>query len=103
MTTLRVNDGGDFLFISSALLRTSISLRGKVISFPGTDGPRRFLLDGIFYESLIIKPSEIAGVERSRGPRALEVPPALRVRLHTNHANSAKGIGGTRAAIETGG
>lgn len=66
MTTLRANDGGGFLFY---LFRTGpdiyFSLGGKVISFPeGTNGPRRFLIDGVFYESLIVKPSEISGVEK---------------------------------------
>ena len=60
MTALRANDGNGFLFY---LFRKGpdiyFSLDGKEISFPeGTNGPRRFVIDGILYESLLLKPEE---------------------------------------------
>lgn len=66
MTALRANDGNGFLFY---LFRNGpdiyFGLTGKQISFPnGTDGPRRFLIDGIFYESLIVKPKEFMKPEK---------------------------------------
>ena len=60
MTSLRANDGSGFLFY---VFRESpdlyFALTGKQISFPnGTSGPRRFIIDGILYESLLVKPAE---------------------------------------------
>lgn len=66
MTALRANDGNGFLFY---VFRNGpdiyFALTGKQISFPnGTDGPRRFLIDGIFYESLTVKPKEFMKSEK---------------------------------------
>jgi hypothetical protein len=60
MTALRADDGGGYLFY---VFREGpdiyFAINGEKISFPeGTDGPRRFVVDGIFYESLLVKPSE---------------------------------------------
>ena len=65
MTTLRASDGSGFLFY---LFRNGpdiyFALGGKEISFPnGTNGPRRFVIDGVFYESLIVKPKDFVGSE----------------------------------------
>ena len=66
MTALRANNGSGFLFY---LLRNGpdiyFALGGKEISFPnGTNGPRRFVIDNIMYESLIVKPKEFIGSEQ---------------------------------------
>jgi hypothetical protein len=66
MTALRANDGGRFLFY---VFREGpdlyFALNGKEVSFPnGLNGPRRFLIDGILYESLLIKPAEFMKAER---------------------------------------
>jgi hypothetical protein len=60
MTALRANDGNGFLFyVFRDTPDIYFALAGKEMSFPnGTDGPRRFLIDGILYESLLLKPSE---------------------------------------------
>jgi hypothetical protein len=73
MTALRANDGGGFLFY---LFREEpdiyFSLDGKQISFPeGTNGPRRFMIDGIFYESLTLKPKEF--IESEKGLADLDI------------------------------
>lgn len=65
MTALRANDGSGFLFY---VFREGpdlyFALTGKQISFPnGTNGPRRFIIDGILYESLLVKPSEFMKLE----------------------------------------
>ena len=67
MTALRANDGGGFLFY---LFRDGpdiyFALSGKEISFPnGVDGPRRFIIDGIMYESLIVKPKDFMKSEKA--------------------------------------
>lgn len=67
MSVLRSNDDSSFLFY---LFRPGpdiyFALDGKQISFPnGMSGPRRFVIDGIFFESLIVKPSEFMKVEKS--------------------------------------
>ena len=67
MTALRANDGDGFLFF---LFREGpdvfFSIGGHEISFPqGTDGPRRFVVDGVFYESLLVEPAEFMKVEKN--------------------------------------
>jgi len=73
MTALRANDGGGFLFY---LFRQGpdiyFSLDGKEISFPeGTNGPRRFMIDGILYENLLLKPEEF--MKSARGIPDLDI------------------------------
>lgn len=59
-TALRADDGGGYLFY---IFREGpdiyFAIGGQKISFPeGTEGPRRFDVDGVYYESLLVKPSE---------------------------------------------
>src|SRR5687768_7398178 len=66
MTALRANDTSGFLFY---VFREGpdiyFALSGKQLSFPsGLDGPRRFLIDGILYESLLVKPTEFMKAEK---------------------------------------
>jgi len=66
MTALRANDGDGFLFY---VFRENpdiyFALTGKQISFPdGTKGPRRFVIDGIFYENLLVKPADFMKPEK---------------------------------------
>ena len=66
MTALRANDDSGFLFY---VFREGpdlyFALSGKQVSFPsGLDGPRRFLIDGILYESLLVKPAEFMKAEK---------------------------------------
>lgn len=73
MSVLRANDGDGFIFY---IFRDgpdfAFSLPGKEISFPeGLSGPRRFLIDGIFFESLLVKPS--AFMKSVKGAADLEV------------------------------
>lgn len=60
MTVLSADGGGGYLFY---IFREGpdiyFAIGGQKISFPeGTDGPLRFVVDGIFYESLLVKPAE---------------------------------------------
>ena len=59
MTALRADDGSGFIFfIFREEADFAFQLPGKEISFPdGLSGPRRFLIDGIHFESLLVKPS----------------------------------------------
>ena len=73
MTALRANDDTGFLFY---LFREGpdiyFALSGKEISFPnGLDGPRRFIIDGIAYESLIVKPKDF--MKSDKGISDLEI------------------------------
>ncbi|MFN7948419.1 MAG: hypothetical protein U0Z53_23915 [Blastocatellia bacterium] len=66
MTALRANDGKGFLFY---LFREKpdlyFALPGREISFPsGTSGPKRFLIDGILYETLLVKTTEFIKAEK---------------------------------------
>ena len=66
MTVLRANDSSGFLFY---LLRQGpdlyFALPGKKVSFPnGLSGPRRFLVDGILYESLLVNPAQFMKIEK---------------------------------------
>ncbi|MCU1268159.1 MAG: hypothetical protein JWM21_4477 [Acidobacteria bacterium] len=66
MTSLRANDGSGFLFY---VFRESpdlyFALTGKQISFPnGTSGPRRFIIDGNFYENLMVQPTDFMKPEQ---------------------------------------
>lgn len=66
MIALRADDGGGFLFY---VFREGpdlyFALTGEQISFPdGLSGPRRLLIDGILYESLLVKPAEFVKVEK---------------------------------------
>ena len=66
MTALRANDGSGFLFY---VFRDGpdlyFGLTGKQVSFPNdTNGPKRFIIDGILYENLIVKPSEFMKSEK---------------------------------------
>lgn len=66
MTALRANDGSGFLFY---VFRDGpdlyFALNGRQVSFPnGTNGPKRFIIDGILYETLIVKPSEFMKPEK---------------------------------------
>jgi len=66
MTSLRANDGSGFLFY---VFREGpdlyFELKGKQISFPnGTTGPKRFIIDGILYENLLVKPSDFIKPEK---------------------------------------
>ena len=66
MTALRANDGKGFLFY---IFRENpdlyFALPGKEISFPnGTSGPKRFLIDGILYENLLVKTSDFIKTEK---------------------------------------
>lgn len=66
MKALRADDGGGFLFY---VFREGpdiyFAIGGQKISFPqGTDGPRRFVVDGILYESLLVEPAEFMKVEK---------------------------------------
>ena len=66
MTALRANDGSGFLFY---VFREGpdiyFALGGKEISFPnGTNPPPQFLIDGILYQSLIVKPKDFIKSEK---------------------------------------
>ena len=66
MTVLRANDGsGYFFYIYRDGPDFAFELPGEKISFPeGTSGPRRFLIDGILFESLLVKPSTFMKSEK---------------------------------------
>lgn len=66
MTVSRANDGSGYIFY---IFRDgpdfAFALPGKEISFPnGMSGPRRFLIDGILFESLLVKPSAFMKSEK---------------------------------------
>lgn len=66
MTALRTNDEKGFLFY---IFRENpdlyFALPGKEISFPnGTSGPKRFIVDGILYETLVVKTSDFIKAEK---------------------------------------
>ena len=73
MTVLRANDGsGYILYIFRDGPDFAFELPGKEISFPeGTSGPRRFLIDGILFESLLVKTS--AFMKSEKGVADLEI------------------------------
>ena len=65
-TGLRANDGSGFIFY---LYRDApdiyILLTGRQISFPDkSKTPPQFIIDGIFYQTLLVKPSEFMKVEK---------------------------------------
>ena len=65
-TALRANDGNGYLFY---IFREGpdlyFQLTGKEISFPnGANGPHRFFIDDIFYESLRVRPTEFMKPEK---------------------------------------
>lgn len=67
MTALRANDGSGFLFF---VFRDKpdlyFELSGNQISFPnGTNGPRRFVIDGLLYESLTVNPADFMKSEKA--------------------------------------
>src|SRR5262249_35721191 len=73
MTVLRANEGSGFLFY---VFREGpdlyFELSGKQISFPnGLTGPRRSLIDGILYETLLVKPTVFMKPEK--GVSELEI------------------------------
>lgn len=81
MTALRANDGSVYIFY---VFRDgpdfAFQLPGKEISFPGgLSGPRRFLIDGILFESLLVKPS--AFMKSEKGVADLEI-----LKKHQAHA-----------------
>ena len=59
-TGLRANDGSGFLFyIYREEPDVFFELTGKQISFPnGAKTPPQFIVDGIFYEIILVKPTE---------------------------------------------
>ncbi|MBA3240307.1 MAG: hypothetical protein H0T60_03685 [Acidobacteria bacterium] len=73
MTVLRANDGGGFIFyVFREGPDFAFELPGKETSFPdGLSGPRRFLIDGIHFESLLVKPS--AFMKSEKGVADLEI------------------------------
>src|SRR5262245_61494931 len=66
MTVLHANDGGGFLFyVFREAPDIYFQIPGKEISFPnGLTGPRRYLIDGIFYETVLVKPNEFMKMEK---------------------------------------
>ena len=66
MTALRANSGSGFLFfIYREKPDLYFELTGNKISFPsGTNGPRRFVIDGTMYESLLVKPADFLKSEK---------------------------------------
>jgi hypothetical protein len=66
MTVLHANDGSGFLFyIFREGPDIGFEIPGKQISFPnGLTGPRRYLIDGIFYETVLVKPKEFMKMEK---------------------------------------
>jgi hypothetical protein len=65
-TGLRANDGAGFIFyVYRDAPDIYFLLSGRQVSFPdGTNGPPKFLIDGIFYQSLLVKPSEFMKVDK---------------------------------------
>lgn len=66
MTVLRANDGSGFIFY---VFRDgpdfAFELPGREISLPeDLSGPRRFVIDGIHFESLLVKPSAFMKQEK---------------------------------------
>ena len=66
MTVLRANDGSRFIFyVFREGPDFAFELPGKEISLPeNLSGPRRFMIDGIHFESLLVKPSAFMGSEK---------------------------------------
>ena len=66
MTVLRANDGGGYIFyIYRDGPDFAFEIPGERISFPeGTSGSRRVLIDGILFESLLVKPSAFMKSEK---------------------------------------
>ena len=66
MTVLRANAGGGFLFyIFRENSDLYFALAGAEISFPsGTNGPRRFMIDNVLYETLLVKPADFMKSEK---------------------------------------
>ena len=60
MTALRANDGSGFLFfVYREGPDVYFAIAGKEISFPdGTKGPKRFVIDGILYETIFVRTSD---------------------------------------------
>jgi hypothetical protein len=73
MTVLRADDGSGFLFfVFREKPDLYFEVPGKQISFPnGLEGPRRFLVDGTLFESLLVKPTEFMKLEKD--PRDLDI------------------------------
>lgn len=66
MTVLRANAGSGYIFyIYRDGPDFAFELPGEEISFPnGTSGPRRFFIDGILFESLLVKPADFMKSEK---------------------------------------
>src|SRR5947209_6630348 len=65
-TALRANDGSGFIFY---LYRDGadfvFELSGRQMSFPDkSKTPPQFFIDGVFYQTLVVKPSEFMKVEK---------------------------------------
>lgn len=65
-TGLRANDGSGFLFF---IYRDGpdlyFELTGRQVSFPdGPKGPPKFFIDGVLYQSLLVKPSQFMNVDK---------------------------------------
>ncbi|MDT7540102.1 MAG: hypothetical protein QOE33_6 [Acidobacteriota bacterium] len=73
MTVLRANDGSGFIFyVFREGPDFAFELPGKEISLPeDLSGPRRFLINGIHFESLLVKPS--AFMKPEKGLADLEI------------------------------
>jgi len=62
--------GISYIFFETGQI--AFELPGKEISFPdGLSGPRRFLIDGVLFESLLVKPS--AFMKSEKGVADLEI------------------------------
>jgi hypothetical protein len=65
-TALRANDGSGFiLYVYRDAPDIYFLLTGRQISFPdGTKAPPKFFIDGILYQSLLVKPSEFMKADK---------------------------------------